>query len=93
MKDHTLRRILIFFLLISIFLVVVAVQAVRNINHSTPNSDWVNHTHAVIMEVEALQTALYVADVCPPRPISPVEPSLSSPSATEHVPRCSNIWT
>ena len=63
MKDHTLRRILIFFLLISIFLVVVAVQAVRNINHSTTNSDWVNHTHAVIMEVEALQTALYVADV------------------------------
>ncbi|MCF7687065.1 MAG: CHASE3 domain-containing protein [Cephaloticoccus sp.] len=62
MKDHTLRRILVFFLLISTILIVVAVQAVRNINRSTATSDWVNHTHAVIMEVEALRTALYVAD-------------------------------
>ena len=51
-----------FFLLISIVLIVVAVQAVRNISHSTVTSDWVNHTHTVVMQIDALSNTLYVAD-------------------------------
>jgi CHASE3 domain sensor protein len=61
-KDPTVRRVLAFFLLISAVLVVVAAQAVRNINRSVASSDWVNHTHAVILEAEALRAALYVGD-------------------------------
>lgn len=62
MKDKALRRIMVFFLLISTILIVVAVQAVRNINRSAYTTDWVNHTHAVISQIDALRTALYVSD-------------------------------
>jgi CHASE3 domain sensor protein len=62
MQDRTTKRILAFFLLISAILVVVAVQAARNIKQSNDSSDWVNHTHATILEIEALRTALYVAE-------------------------------
>jgi CHASE3 domain sensor protein len=62
MKDKTIGRILLYFLLISAILVVIAVQAVRNINRSAISSDWVNHTHAVILEVEALRVAVYAGD-------------------------------
>lgn len=62
MKDQTIRRVLAFFLLISAVLIAVAVQAVRNINRSAVSSDWVNHTHTVILETEALRTALLVGD-------------------------------
>lgn len=62
MHDRTIKWILAFFLVISTVLIVVAIQAVRNINRSVASSDWVNHTHAVILETEALHTALYVGD-------------------------------
>ncbi len=63
MIDKSTRRILAFFLLISAILIVVAIQAARNIKQASDASDWVNHTHATILEVEALRTALYVAEV------------------------------
>jgi len=62
MRDKAIRRFLGFFLLISAVLVVVAVLAVRNINRSADTSDWVNHTHEVILEAEGLRSALYAAD-------------------------------
>ncbi len=62
MQDKTIRRVVAFFLLIAAVLVVLAVQAVRNINRSVASSDWVNHTHAVINEAELLRAALYVGD-------------------------------
>ena len=62
MKDKTIHRVLIFFLLIAAVLVVVAVQAVRNIGRSVAASDWVNHTHAVILETEAIRSALAMGD-------------------------------
>jgi len=61
-KDPTIRRVLVFFLLIAAVLIVVAVQTARNLSRSVASSDWVNHTHAVILEVEALRAALYVGD-------------------------------
>jgi PAS domain S-box-containing protein len=61
-NDKTIRRVLAFFLLIAAVLIVVAVQTARNLSRSAASSDWVNHTHAVILEVEALRSALYVGD-------------------------------
>lgn len=62
MKDKVIHRLLFFFLGIPMVLLAVAFQAVRNINRSVATSDWVNHTHSVILEAEALRTALYVSD-------------------------------
>jgi CHASE3 domain sensor protein len=61
-KDKTIRRVLFFFLLISAVLLVVAVGAVRNISRSMASSDWVNHTHTVILEIEGLRSDLYFGD-------------------------------
>jgi PAS domain S-box-containing protein len=60
--DKTVRRILYFFILVLGVLVVVAVDSVRNINREVAGSDWVNHTHAVILENEALRSDLYLSD-------------------------------
>lgn len=62
MQDKTIRRILAFFLLISAVVVVVAVDSVRNINRSVASSDWVNHTHAVILEVNGAYSSLQAAN-------------------------------
>jgi CHASE3 domain sensor protein len=48
--------------LISAVLIVVAIQAVRNISRSSATSDWVNHTHSVILEIEALRATLHISD-------------------------------
>jgi CHASE3 domain sensor protein len=61
-KDQTIRRVLAFFLLISVVLLVVAIEAVRNINRSAASSDWVNHTHAVILEAEGLLSSVRAGD-------------------------------
>jgi CHASE3 domain sensor protein len=61
-KDQTIRRVLAFFLLISAVLIAVAITAVRNISRSAASSDWVNHTHAVILEAEALRSTLFEGD-------------------------------
>lgn len=58
MKDTTLRRILVFFLIALIVLIAVAVMSVRSIGRSTATSDWVNHTHAVIDRLDAATNAL-----------------------------------
>ena len=61
-NDKTTRRVLILFLIIIAVFVAVAVASVSNINRSVAGSDWVNHTHSVILETEGLRSALYVAD-------------------------------
>ncbi len=62
MHDKAFRRILVFFLLISVILVGVAVNAVRNISRSAVTSDWVNHTHEVILETQAVRSALHLGN-------------------------------
>lgn len=62
MKDKTIRRVLIFFLLISAILAGVAVETVRNISRSVASSDWVNHTHATILAVDGVEGAIHAAD-------------------------------
>lgn len=62
MKDHIIRRILAFFLVISAILLGVAVTAVHNINQAVAKSDWVNHTHAVLLETEGILASLHATD-------------------------------
>jgi PAS domain S-box-containing protein len=62
MKDKTIRRVVIFFLCIGAVLVVVAVEAVRNISRSVASNDWVNHTHSVILEAEEARSSLLAGD-------------------------------
>jgi CHASE3 domain sensor protein len=57
-----IRRVLIFFGLIAAVVVALAVEAVRNINRSVASSDWVNHTHSVILQVEALRSEMYLGE-------------------------------
>jgi PAS domain S-box-containing protein len=60
--EKTIRRILVFFILVIGVFIAVAVDSVRNINRSVASSDWVNHTHTVILETEGLRSSLYLAN-------------------------------
>ncbi len=60
--DPTLRRVLIFFALILAVLVFVVVASLHNLNRSVATNDWVNHTHALITELDALQPTLVAAE-------------------------------
>ncbi|HEX2861233.1 MAG TPA: CHASE3 domain-containing protein, partial [Lacunisphaera sp.] len=60
--DATFRRVLIFFVLILAVLVGVVVVSLRNLNRSIATSDWVNHTHALITEIDALSPTLQAAE-------------------------------
>jgi CHASE3 domain sensor protein len=60
--DATLRWVLIFFALILAVLVLVVAVSLRNLNRSIATSDWVNHTHALINEIDALQPTLVAAE-------------------------------
>jgi CHASE3 domain sensor protein len=62
MKDPTVRRIFSFFLLISAVLALGAAYSVRTINRSIASSDWVNHTHEVILEVNGVLSSLHAGD-------------------------------
>ena len=60
--DRALRRILTFFVAIAVVLVAVVAVAVRNINRSELSADWVNHTHAVILEVDGVLASVHAGD-------------------------------
>ena len=62
MNDPTMRRVTAFFAIILAVMIAVAVASVRNINRSVAGSDWVNHTHSVILEAEALRSDLSIGD-------------------------------
>jgi len=56
------RRVLLFFALIAAVLVGVVVVSLRNLNRSLATADWVNHTHALITELDSLQPLLAAAE-------------------------------
>lgn len=60
--DRTLRRVLAFFALIAAVLVAVVAISLHNLSRSIATSDWVNHTHALITELDALQPTLAAAE-------------------------------
>ena len=60
--DRTFRRVLLFFTLILAVLIGVVVASLQNLNRSIATSDWVNHTHALLSELDALQPTLAAAE-------------------------------
>ena len=61
-EDRTVRRVLIAFGVISAVLIGVVALAVRSISRTELSNDWVNHTHAVILEVDAVLAGVHVGD-------------------------------
>jgi CHASE3 domain sensor protein len=60
--DRTIWRLMAFFAVILVVFVAAAALALRNIGREVAGSDWVNHTHSVILETEGLRSELYIAD-------------------------------
>jgi CHASE3 domain sensor protein len=61
-NDTLIRRLLALFLIIAVVLVAVAIVAVRNINRAIAGSDWVNHTHAALIELGGLRGGFHASD-------------------------------
>ncbi|MBI4327541.1 MAG: CHASE3 domain-containing protein [Chloroflexi bacterium] len=61
--EETLERHLVVCFGIALaVLILVPVAAVRNTRHAVASSDWVNHTHAVILEVDSVLSSLHAAE-------------------------------
>jgi PAS domain S-box-containing protein len=61
-KDAIMKRVVGLFLFVIAVFAVVAVVSLRNINRSVTGSDWVNHTHSVILETEDLRLSLLMGE-------------------------------
>ena len=59
MNDNIVKRVVAVFLVMLGILVVVTAVTVRNIRRAMASSDWVNHTHAVITEADAILSSLH----------------------------------
>jgi CHASE3 domain sensor protein len=62
MKEKIEQRVIGLFVLMVAILVVVAASAVTTIQEALKSSDWVNKTHAVIIEVNAILSSLHAGD-------------------------------
>ena len=60
--DPPLRRVLLCFGLILAVLVLVVAVSLNNLSRTVATSDWVNHTHALITELDTLQPTLTAAE-------------------------------
>ncbi|HWD18892.1 MAG TPA: CHASE3 domain-containing protein [Verrucomicrobiae bacterium] len=62
MKDNIETRVIVLFLLMVGILIYVAISSVNNIKRSVATSDWVNHTHDVILQADAVVSSLHAGD-------------------------------
>ncbi len=62
MKDNIEQRMMALFGTVAALLIFVAVIALKNVREAEQSSDWVNSTHAVILEVVAIESALQTAE-------------------------------
>ena len=62
MKDNVVKRVVATFLVVAGVLAIVALVAVQNIRRSISSNDWVNHTHDVILQADAILRSLYAGD-------------------------------
>jgi PAS domain S-box-containing protein len=62
MKDNIETRVIGLFLLMVAILIYVAISSVNNIKRSIATSDWVNHTHDVILQADAVMSSLHAGD-------------------------------
>jgi PAS domain S-box-containing protein len=60
--DRALRRVAAFFLVVAAVLVGVAVFSVRNIAGARAASDWVNQTHALILELDGIDLSFQAVE-------------------------------
>lgn len=61
MKESIVRKLFLWFGAVLVISMVIVVVAVRNSLKSVESSDWVNHTHAVILEVDGILSSLHAA--------------------------------
>ncbi len=61
-KDNIERRVILWFGLVLLILASMVWVAIRNTRDTIASSDWVNHTHAVILEVDAVLSSLHSAE-------------------------------
>jgi PAS domain S-box-containing protein len=61
-NNATIRKVLGLVIVITAVFVAVAFVAVRNINRAVAGSDWVNHTHAALLEIDGIFAALQAGD-------------------------------
>ena len=62
MNDPIIRRTVTLFVAAAAIVAVVAVVALRNISRAAASSDWVNQTHAAILEMGALRGSFLAGD-------------------------------
>ncbi len=62
MKEKIEQRVIGLFVLMLAILVIIAMSAVTTIQEAIKSSDWVNKTHAVIIEVNAILSSLHAGD-------------------------------
>lgn len=62
MKDNIETRVIGLFLLMVGILIYVAVSSVQTLMRSVATADWVNHTHEVILQAEAVLSHLHAGD-------------------------------
>ena len=62
MKENIETRVMGMFLIMLIILRSVAVRSINTIQNSVINSNWVNHTHATMVEVDAVLSTLRAGD-------------------------------
>lgn len=58
MKENIEKRLIAILILVSVVIACMAAVAVSNIRKSGETSDWVNHTHAVILEADGVVSSL-----------------------------------
>lgn len=62
MKDNIVKSVIAVFVVMVCILVVVTVSTVSNIQRSIASSDWVNHTHDVILAADAIQSSIHAGN-------------------------------
>lgn len=62
MKNNIVNVVIAAFGVMLVLLGIVAVSAVTNIRRSMEASDWVNHTHAVMLETDAVVSFLHAGE-------------------------------
>src|SRR5580700_5048908 len=62
MKENIEQRVVGLFVLMVAILVFITISAVRHIQETIKSNDWVNKTHAVIIEVNAVLSSLHAGD-------------------------------
>ncbi|MGA3181964.1 MAG: CHASE3 domain-containing protein [Verrucomicrobiota bacterium] len=64
MKENIEKRVLGLFFLMLVIICGVAWAAVKNIKASINKTDWVNHTHQVILDANAIAGDVHKGDAC-----------------------------